>query len=285
MIQDIAPAKLDNSFHPVSPSPDSTVLLFRQNALLCGYDAQEGTLRLPCSRELPQLCELTYLFSIDSQSFFLMQSAKEISLPDYDMHSMQDVRRFHVAENRIMFAVFTAYHLWKWYSTNRFCGMCGHLTEHSTSERALVCPECGNIIYPRINPAVIIGVVNGDRLLITRYRRGYAHNALVAGFTEIGETLEQTVAREVMEEAGIRVRNIRYYKSQPWGMASDLLMGFFCEADGDTTIRMDENELKYAAWLRPEEIELQPNQYSLTNEMMQVFKEGRLPGLTGGKRS
>ena len=68
-------------------------------------------------------------------------------------------------------------------------------------------------------------------------------------------------------------------------LASDLLMGFFCEADGDTTIRMDENELKYAAWLRPEEIELQPNQYSLTNEMMQVFKEGRLPGLTGGKRS
>ena len=176
-----------------------------------------------------------------------------------------------------MFAVFTAYHLWKWYSANRFCGACGKTTEHSRSERALICPECGNTIYPRINPAVIIGVTNGNRLLITRYRRGYAHNALIAGFTEIGETVEETVSREVMEEAGLRVKNIRYYKSQPWGVASDLLMGFFCEVDGDTDIHMDDNELKYAAWLRPEEIELQPNNYSLTNEMMNLFKDGKFP--------
>lgn len=66
-------------------------------------------------------------------------------------------------------------------------------------------------------------------------------------------------------------------KSQPWGVASDLLMGFFCEVDGDTDIHMDDNELKYAAWLRPEEIELQPNNYSLTNEMMNLFKDGKFP--------
>ena len=134
---------------------------------------------------------------------------------------------------------------------------------------------CGNIIYPRINPAVIVGVVNGDSILITRYRRGYAHNALIAGFAEIGETLEQTVEREVMEEAGIRVRNIRYYRSQPWGMAEDLLAGFYCDAC-DTSIKMDENELKYAQWTKREDIVLQPNDLSLTNEMMRMFKEGRI---------
>ena len=139
-----------------------------------------------------------------------------------------------------------------------------------------MCPSCGNVVYPRINPAVIVGVIKGDKLLITRYRSGYAHNALVAGFTEIGETLEETVAREVMEETGVKVKNIRYYKSQPWGMAQDILVGFFCEADGDGEIHMDENELKYAEWVNREDIVLQPNNLSLTNEMMKVFKEGDL---------
>ena len=123
---------------------------------------------------------------------------------------------------------------------------------------------------------MIIGVIRNGCLLITRYRSGYAHNALVAGFTEIGETLEQTVEREVMEETGLRVRNIRYYKSQPWGMAQDLLAGFFCEADGDEEIRMDQNELKYAEWVSRQDIILQPNSLSLTNEMMKEFREGRI---------
>ena len=277
MIQDIGSEKLDNSYRTAVPAPESTVFVFTQNALLCCYDAESGTLRLPVCREVQ--APLTYLFSIGEQTYFL--AGQETVLPDWELHLIQEVRRFRVEDQRTMFAVFTAYHLWRWYASNRFCGVCGHPVQHSTKERALCCPDCGNIIYPRINPAVIIGVTSGDRLLITRYRRGYAHNALVAGFTEIGETAEQTVAREVMEEAGIRVKNIRYYKSQPWGVASDLLLGFFCEADGDDTIRMDENELKYAAWLRPEEIELQPNQYSLTNEMMRLFKEGKMPGQKG----
>ena len=119
-------------------------------------------------------------------------------------------------------------------------------------------------------------MIKGDSLLITRYRKGYSHNALIAGFTEIGETLEQTVQREVMEEAGVRVRNIRYYKSQPWGMAQDLLVGFYCDADGDSAIRMDPDELKYADWVRREEIVLQPNSLSLTNEMMRNFRDGKI---------
>lgn len=76
-----------------------------------------------------------------------------------------------------------------------------------------------------------------------------------------------------MEETGVKVKNIRYYKSQPWGMAQDILIGFFCDAVDDGEIKMDENELKYAQWVKREDIVLQPNNSSLTNEMMRVFRD------------
>ena len=110
-------------------------------------------------------------------------------------------------------------------------------------------------------------------MLIARYRTGFRYNALIAGFTEIGETMEETVQREVMEEAGIRVKNIHYYKSQPWGTANDILLGFYCDVDGDARITMDPEELKYAEWVQREDIVLQPGEFSLTNEMMKRFKE------------
>jgi NAD+ diphosphatase len=161
------------------------------------------------------------------------------------------------------------------YEASRFCGRCAAPTINDTSERARVCPKCGQKIYPRINPAVIIGVVDkeNNRILLTKYRTGFAQNALVAGFTEIGETLEETVKREVMEEVGLNVTNIRYYKSQPWGIALDILAGFYCDVDGNRQIQMDESELKYAKWVAPEDIILQNPDYSLTNEMMRLFKE------------
>ena len=140
------------------------------------------------------------------------------------------------------------------------------------------CKDCGRVIYPRINPAVIVGVTNGDEILMTKYRgRDIPYFALVAGFTEIGETLEQTVAREVMEEAGLRVKNIRYYKSQPWAIVDDLLAGFYCDVDGATEIHMDATELKEAVWVRREDVVGQPNDFSLTNEMMLVFRDGKEP--------
>ena len=121
------------------------------------------------------------------------------------------------------------------------------------------------------------------KILLTKYspKTGHAfpYYALVAGFTEIGETLEECVQREVMEETGLKVKNIRYYKSQPWGVVDDLLMGFYCEADsdelddkGDPVIHLDENELRTGVWLTPNEMTLQPDAYSLTNEMMLLFK-------------
>ena len=159
---------------------------------------------------------------------------------------------------------------------NRFCGRCGGRTRAAEDERAIVSDYCGRRIYPRIIPAVIVGVIHGDEILQTKYRgRDIPFYALIAGFTEIGETLEETVAREVMEEVGLKVKNIRYYKSQPWGVADDILAGFYCEVDGSKEITLDRNELKEARWFRREDIQLQSDDFSLTNEMMMEFKEGR----------
>lgn len=273
MIQDIYPSKFNNSYIDRKASAKDPLFIFNEEGKVLLKD-MEGTISFPKGSEFEE-GDSVYLFSIDDTGYFLKRGG--CVLPEgersYSYYSIRDVRdKFSGAE---VFAVFTAYHLWRWYADNIYCGKCRAELVPDHRERALRCPDCGNIIYPRINPAVIVGVINGDSLLITRYRTGYAHNALVAGFTEIGETLEETVAREVMEETGIRVKNIRYYKSQPWGMAQDILAGFFCEAEGDCKIRMDEGELRYAQWVKRQDIELQPNSLSLTNEMMKSFKEGR----------
>jgi NAD+ diphosphatase len=138
------------------------------------------------------------------------------------------------------------------------------------------------MVYPRISPAVIVAVTKGDSILLTKYAgRAYAKYALIAGYTEIGETAEETVAREVMEEAGLKVKNIRYYKSQPWGFSETLLLGFFCEADGDDEICIDREELSVAQWVKRDEISKVQETYddiSLTNEMICCFRDGMVPG-------
>ena len=108
---------------------------------------------------------------------------------------------------------------------------------------------------------------------MTKYAgREYKRYALIAGFTEIGETAEETVQREVMEEVGIRVKNIRYYKSQPWGFDSNLLLGYFCELDGSGKIRLDEEELATAEWVDYRDIPDDPEGLSLTRAMMTAFR-------------
>ena len=130
------------------------------------------------------------------------------------------------------------------------------------------------MIYPKICPAVIVAVTDHDRILLTKYAgRTYRNYALIAGFNEVGETLEQTVKREVMEETGLKVKNIRYYKSQPWGLSGSILSGFYCELDGDDTITLQEEELSLGKWVKAEELSLEDDGISLTREMILKFRE------------
>ncbi len=277
MIQDISPRKLNNTYNPcASLAADSLIVIHDSGKLLLMVDEKTNYIKYPTLSDLGNDIEATYLFSIDNEEFFYSPSTllKEDIPEGYDFYDMKHLRNFYLAPKRYVFAAFTALQLIEWYEGTTYCGRCGSKNVNSTKERARICPNCGKTVYPRINPAVIVGVTNKDKILLTKYRVGFAHNALIAGFTEIGETVEETVAREVMEEAGIKVKNIRYYKSQPWGIASDILMGFYCDVDGDDTITMDSSELKYAQWVDRNDIQLQPLDYSLTNEMMKRFKEG-----------
>lgn len=273
MIQDIQPDYLDNSFCFQQPSGSDAVMSFHDGRLSVTYDPVRRELLFPRAEDYPAADAYQYLFSVSSSRYFLNLTS---SCPEnvFESYSMQELRNLTLQSNKGIFAAYTGFHLWTWMRHNQFCGACGHPTVIDRTERAMVCPACGNRIYPRINPAVIVAVRNGERLLLTRYKTGFAHNALIAGFTEIGETVEQTVHREVMEEVGLKVKNLQYYKTQPWGIASDLLMGFYCDVDGNDTIRRDDRELKYADWVPRADIVLQPSDYSLTNEMMKRFKAG-----------
>ena len=165
--------------------------------------------------------------------------------------------------------------LYRWYSSQRFCGRCGRPMEKSEIERAMVCPACGNTVYPKICPAVIVAIHDGDRLVLTRYKdRPFKHYALVAGFNEIGESIEETVHREVLEETGLLVKNLRFYKSQPWVFTDTLLFGFFAELDGSDKITVQEDELAEAGWFHRSEIPEDQSRISLTGEMMEQFRKG-----------
>ncbi|MBQ1311855.1 MAG: NAD(+) diphosphatase [Blautia sp.] len=280
MLQDILPYHLYNQYHPEEkPDADSFIVCITEEGILLHVEEEKRTVCYPRASNFGKPLKVVYLFSMEGEKFFLSlvkEEAAAYGVPEgFSFYNVRTIRNWNLQPRRYMFAAFTALQLDEWYDRNRYCGKCGKPTEIDDTERAMACKSCGIKIYPRINPAVIVGVRNGDRLLLTKYRTGFGSNALIAGFTEIGETLEETVQREVMEEAGLRVKNIRYYKSQPWGIASDILAGFYCDVDGDDTIRMDESELKYAEWVERSGIELQPVDYSLTNEMMQMFKEGK----------
>ena len=141
-----------------------------------------------------------------------------------------------------------------WRRRHRHCGACGQLLEYVRAGWLGVCPACAAEHYPRTDPAVIVAVSDGERLLLGR-QRGWAARrwSVLAGFVEPGETLEQTIAREVWEESGVRVRHTRYLGSQPWPFPSSLMLGFEALADPDTPSPNDD-ELEDARWFSRDEI-------------------------------
>ncbi len=276
MIQDIQPLKLNNSYLcDEKPDDESIVFHFDGKNVLCRNDNENP---FPILAELVLPDNMLYLFNISGKKYFLLRDSVTNIPGGFSYVDVKKFRNIEGMDRTEIFALATAYHLAQWYNDNCYCGKCGGITVPDRKERALKCTFCGKIIYPRINPAVIAGVIDGDRLLITRYaeNRGVSHDALVAGFTEAGETLEETVRREVMEEVGLKVKNIRYYKSQPWGYSGGILAGFFCEVDGDNSIKLDETELGNAEWVERGNIKGQPDDLSLTNEMMIQFRDNNI---------
>ena len=180
---------------------------------------------------------------------------------------------FTAVEQDVSRAAGLASQLLYWRRNHRHCGRCGSLTEKKPDERALICPRCKLIQYPRLSPAVIVAVLRDHQILLAHAQRfpGKFYSVL-AGFVEPGETLEECVRREVFEEVGISLKNIRYFGSQPWPFPDSLMIAFTAEYEGGD-IRIDPSEIMDAGWFTADQLPSIPNKVSIARQLIDWFVE------------
>ena len=186
-----------------------------------------------------------------------------------DLHSLSDL------VNGDMYSLASrANLLLNWLKLNKYCGVCGSkmYQKDSQFERAMVCSNCGNTTWPRTSPAIIVAVTKGDKLLLA-HNRNFPEGiySVIAGFVEYAETFEECVKREVYEEVGIKIKNIKYFGSQPWPYPNSMMVAFTAEyLEGD--IREDGDEIVHADWFSKEEVEGMYNKsISISSELIEWF--------------
>lgn len=241
------------------PGLDRADALRADGAALQALAASDGALQLQWRDGLPELSEdgrLTWGPAANPHLFLGFDGKapcfSAIEDVTADARAAFPLMAFLHAEDAPLFAA--ALSLARWHGRHRFCANCGHLSEIVRGGWSRRCPSCGAEHYPRVDPVVIMLAEHDGKLLLGRqpqYPSG-RYSAL-AGFVEVGETLEAAVARELYEEAGIRVRNVRYVASQPWPFPSSLMIGCHAEAE-DHELRIDTAELDDARWFSREEI-------------------------------
>ncbi len=180
-------------------------------------------------------------------------------------------------EEELIPVAFRALHLLDWSQKTRFCGKCGMKMQDKDGVYAKECPGCGNLRFPRISPAVIVLVERGDQCLLAsspRFKDGFY--STLAGFAEPGETLEETVAREVREETGIEVQDIRYFGSQPWPFPDSLMIGFTAQYAGGE-IRVDGTEISDAQWFSFDRLPKIPGKISIARRLIDWFVDKHQP--------
>ena len=274
MLHEIAPKQYHVEFSKKQPGDDAICFVFKGAEIL--EKMVDDVLLPPTYGELKEKVQkYIYLFAIDDTEYYLAD-LKEEDIPEgYGWWIVRNAPEHRAQDQH--FAEYTAYQLYVWYRDNQFCGRCGTHTEADGSQRMLRCPKCGNMIFPRITPAIMVAVTHEDKILVTRYKgRAYKGYAMIAGFNEIGETAEETVRREVLEEVGLKVSEVKYYKSQPWGIDGNLMLGYFAKLDGSAEIDLDRQELAQAAWLKREDLDDDTirYQYSLAGDLVAAFRRG-----------
>ncbi|MCM0611209.1 NAD(+) diphosphatase [Marinobacter sediminum] len=167
----------------------------------------------------------------------------------------------------------TGFQVWQWWRDHRFCGRCGGETTSHPGERARWCQPCSIPWYPRLAPCVIVVIRKGDHLLLARSSRAKHHfYSLIAGFVEPGESLEGAVAREVKEETGLDVTNVRYHASQPWPFPHQLMVGFFADYAGGELV-LQEDELADAGWFLPGDTPPVPPQTTIAGRLIRAMEK------------
>lgn len=210
-----------------------------------------------------------YLGDLDGTACFARLVEPDAGPPDSEPMALRQL--FGTLSDEEFGIAGRALGLTAWDRDHRFCGRCGSPTERSTSERVRTCTACGHASYPRLSPAVIVLVEREGRALLARNARTrMPFFSTLAGFVEVGETLEQTVAREIREEAGIEVDAIRYFGSQPWPFTGSLMIGFTARwASGD--IVEEPAEILEAGWFAPAELPVIPPKLSIARDLIDDF--------------
>ena len=188
----------------------------------------------------------------------------------YLFKSMRDCRDYYKAKDYAYAA--HAFQLLNWSRQHRFCGVCGNEFHTLGKEYAKKCAKCGNLLFPQTSNAIIVGILKEGQLLL-------AHNAnfpenlysLIAGFVELGETFEEAVAREIQEEVAIKVKNIRYFGSQPWPFPNSTMVGFLADYDSGE-IQPDGIEIVDALWTTPDTFPLIPNEFSIARKIIEHYR-------------
>lgn len=190
------------------------------------------------------------------------------NLAFHDLRSL-----FTLLEEDVYLLAGRAIQIINWDKNHQFCGKCGTPTETMPDEMAKICPECGFTAFTRLSPAVITAIVKDGKLLMAKHNYGqYRKYGLIAGFLEAGETLEEGVEREIMEEVGLKVKNIKYFGSQSWPFPHSLMVGFTAEYDGGE-IEVDGKEIAHAKWFSTDELPELPSRISIAGELIDWFIE------------
>jgi NAD+ diphosphatase len=187
----------------------------------------------------------------------------------------QGLRKLYgVLEEEVFWVAGRAFQIMDWDRTHQYCGKCGSPTRNKIDERAKVCPSCGTVSFPRMSPAIIVAVIRDHAILLAHAARfPGAMYSVLAGFVEPGESLEDCVRREVKEEAGVELKNIRYFGSQPWPFPNSLMIGYTAEyAAGE--IMMDGKEITDAQWFTADRLPAIPDKISIARKLIDWFVEG-----------
>ena len=213
-----------------------------------------------------------YLGRLDGRHCFTVEVPKGVS-PPTDMR-FEGLRQIYGLTDEAFFALAgRALQIVDWDRTHQFCGRCGSKTRTRPTERAKECPECGLLQFPRLAPAIIVLIQRGREVLLARARRFETPMySTIAGFVEPGETLEEAVTREVKEESGIAVKEIRYFGSQPWPFPHSLMVGFTAEyASGE--IKTSDEENMDMRWFKVDSLPQLPGKLSIARKLIDSFIE------------
>jgi NAD+ diphosphatase len=277
MIHEILPHRFDNRFVAATTvAEEDFVFLYNENSLLLKTNGDE--FELPRKKDVSGMVDTsegTFLFTLDQVRCFLVWDGPKTVAERFVYKETGFFRTLKPPE--IAWAGIVGFHLMTWYAQNRFCGKCGSRTREKPGERAILCLTCTTTVFPKISPAIIVAILCKDRILLA-HNAGFPQNwhSLLAGHVDIGESLEEAVIREIREEAGLDVRNIRYYKSQPWPFSGSLMVGFVAEADDTQPVRPDKTEITEAAWFTRGNLPNHPPGISIAGEMIDKFEKDEL---------